>query len=167
MSLDVKLISKTPITKKGTGAFIRENGKTKELTIGEVREKYPNAVIEEKEWETHTVFDANITHNLTDMARAAGIYEACWRPHRLKSNYNIPENDHKAEWAFEDSVETRAKDIIEILERGFEDMKARPEYFKKFDSENGWGTYKDFLPWVESYLKACRENPNAIIKVSR
>ena len=37
MSLDVSLYSKTPISKKGTGVFIRENGKTKELTIEEVR----------------------------------------------------------------------------------------------------------------------------------
>ena len=26
------------------------------------------------------VFDANITHNLTDMANAAGIYGVVWRP---------------------------------------------------------------------------------------
>ena len=51
MSLDVSLYSKNPISKKGTGVFIRENGKTKELTIEEVREKYPNAVIEENEYE--------------------------------------------------------------------------------------------------------------------
>lgn len=147
MSLDVSLISKTPITKKGTGVFIRENGKNKELTVEEVREKFPNAVIEENEFETECVFDANITHNLNKMADAAGIYEACWRPEEIGA--------------------TKASDIIQILEKGFEDMKARPEHFKKFDSENGWGTYKDFLLWVESYLNACREYPDAIIEVSR
>ena len=147
MSLDVSLISKTPITKKGTGVFIRENGKNKELTVEEVREKFPNAVVEKNEFETECVFDANITHNLNKMADAAGIYEACWRPEEIGA--------------------IKASDIIPILEKGFEDMKARPEHFKKFDSENGWGTYKDFLPWVESYLKACREYPDAIIEVSR
>ena len=147
MSLDVSLISKTPIIKKGTGVFIRENGKTKELTVEEVREKFPNAVVEENEFETECVFDANITHNLNKMADAAGIYEACWRPEEIGA--------------------TKAGDIIPILEKGFEDMKARPEHFKKFDSENGWGTYKDFLPWVENYLNACREYPDAIIEVSR
>lgn len=147
MSLDVSLISKTPITKKGTGVFIRENGKNKELTVEEVREKFPNAVVEENEFETECVFDANITHNLNKMADAAGIYEACWRPEEIGA--------------------TKASDIIPILEKGFEDMKARPEHFKKFDSDNGWGTYKDFLPWIESYLNACREYPDAIIEVSR
>ena len=147
MSLDVSLISKTPITKKGTGVFIRENGKNKELTVEEVREKFPNAVVEENEFETECVFDANITHNLNKMADEAGIYEACWRPEEIGV--------------------TKASDIIPILEKGFEDMRARPEHFKKFDSENGWGTYKDFLPWVESYLNACRKYPDAIIEVSR
>ena len=147
MSLDVTLISKTPITKKGTGVFIRENGKRKELTIEEVREKFPNAVIDENVYETECVFDANITHNLGKMAAVAGIYEACWRPEEINA--------------------IKASDITPILEKGFEDMKARPEFFKNFDSENGWGTYKDFLPWVESYLRACKEYPDAIIEVSR
>jgi hypothetical protein len=147
MSLDVLLISKTPITKKGTGVFIRENGKNKELTVEEIREKFPNAVVKENEFETKCVFNANITHNLNKMADEAGIYEACWRPEEIGA--------------------TKASDIIPILEKGFEDMKTRPEHFKKFDSENGWGTYEDFLPWVESYLKACQEYPDATIEVSR
>lgn len=147
MSLDVSLISKTPITKKGTGVFIRENGKNKELTVEEVREKFPNAVVEENEFETECVFDANITHNLNKMADAAGIYEACWRPEEIGA--------------------TKASDIIPILEKGFEDMKARPEYYKQFDLPNGWGLYIHFLPWVESYLNACRKYPDAIIEVSR
>ena len=147
MSLDVSLILKTPITKKGTGVFIRENGMTKELSISEIREKYPNAIVEESEFETKCVFDANITHNLNKMADAAGIYEACWRPEEIGA--------------------TKASDIIPILEKGFEDLKARPEYYKQFDSPNGWGLYIDFIPWVESYLNACREYPDATIEVSR
>lgn len=147
MSLDVSLISKTPITKKGTGVFIRENCKNKELTVEEVREKFPNAVVEENEFETECVFDANITHNLNKMADAAGIYVACWRPEEIGA--------------------TKASDIIPILEKGFEDMKTRPEHYKQFDSPNGWGLYIHFLPWVESYLNACRKYPDAIIEVSR
>lgn len=147
MSLDVSLISKTPINKKGTGVFIRENGKNKELTVEEVREKFPNANVEENVFETERVFDANITHNLNEMAKAAGIYEACWKPEEIGV--------------------TKASDIIPILERGFKDMKARPEYYKQFDSPNGWGLYIHFLRWVRSYLNACKKYPNAIIEVSR
>jgi hypothetical protein len=48
------------------------------------------------------MYSANITHNLGDMASEAGIYEALWRPYRLKEGYNIPEDDHNAEYKFEE-----------------------------------------------------------------
>jgi hypothetical protein len=147
MSLDVYLYTQSPIAKKGTGVFIRENGKTIELTIKEVQERYPNSYIEENEYETNCVFHANITHNLNKMAMAAGIYEACWRPEEINA--------------------TKASDIILILEKGFEDMKNRPEYYKQFNSPNGWGLYVNFLPWVKKYLDACKEYPDSIIEVSR
>lgn len=35
------------------------------------------------------------------MANKAGIYEALWRPHRLKKEYNIAAGDHLQEWDFE------------------------------------------------------------------
>ena len=93
------------------------------------------------------VFDTNITHNLGQMADAAGIYYACWRPEEIGAKH--------------------ANDIIDILEDGLNDMKARPDYYRQFDSPNGWGTYDNFLPWVEKYLLACKENPDAEIEVSR
>ncbi|MEI6556740.1 MAG: hypothetical protein WCL70_14220 [Paludibacter sp.] len=147
MSLDVSLYSKTTISKKGTGVFIRENGNNRELTISEIQEKYPNAEIEVLEYETDCVFQANITHNLGKMATEAGIYYACWRPEEIDAKV--------------------AKDIIPLLEKGFEDMKSKPDYYKQFDSSNGWGIYVDFLPWVEEYLKACKAYPEAEISVSR
>lgn len=113
------------------------------------------------------VYDANITHNLGVMATEAGIYEALWRPHRLKPYYNIPEDDHEAEYAFEKSNPTLAGDIIPLLEKGLADLKARPEHYKQFNAENGWGLYKHFVPFVEQYLEACKEYPDALIEVSR
>lgn len=147
MSLDVSLIFKTPIIKKGTGVFVRENGKTKELTVDEILKKYPNSFIEENEYETDCAFSTNITHNLNKMADEAGIYQACWRPEEINA--------------------VKAKDIISILKKGLKKMKTNPEYFKKFDSENEWGTYEQFVPWVENYLNACIKYPNAIIEVDR
>ena len=93
------------------------------------------------------VFEANITHNLNVMAGKAGIYEACWCPEEIGAN--------------------KAKDIIGILKKGLQDMKRRPEYYAQFDSSNGWGTYSDFIPWIESYLNACKEHPEAKLNVSR
>ena len=94
-----------------------------------------------------TVFDANITHNLGKMADAAGVYYACWRPEEIGCKY--------------------AGDIIPILIKGIADMKARPDYFRQFEPENKWGTYDNFLPWLEKYLAACIENPDAEIEASR
>lgn len=93
------------------------------------------------------VYWANITHNLNKMAREAGIYEALWRP--------------------EEIGKTKASEIVELLEKGLSDLKARPEHFEKFNSPNGWGMYEHFVPFVEKYLEACKEYPDAVIEVSR
>lgn len=119
---------------------------------------------EEKE---EDVYNSNITHNLGEMADKSGIYEALWRPHRLKEDYNIPENDYFAEYEFEEKTTTKAKDIIDFLEKGLADLKARPDYFKKFNSPNGWGMYEQFVPFVEEYLNACKEFPEAIVRTCR
>jgi hypothetical protein len=122
-----------------------------------------NTLIEDED----QVYWANITHNLGKMAKEAGIYEALWRPHRLKEGYNIPEDDYEAERKFEDENETSAKDIIPLLEKGLADLKARPEHFETFNSPNGWGMHEHFVPFVEEYLEACKDYPDAIIRASR
>ena len=111
-----------------------------------------------------TMYDSNITHNLTTMAEKAGIYEALWRPHRLSSDYNKDLDD---EIEFEENCTMYAKDIIEELEEGLEDLKLRPAFFEKFNSDNGWGLYENFVPFVEKYLDACKQYPDSIVKVSR
>ena len=93
------------------------------------------------------VYEANITHNLNTMADAAGIYDALWRP--------------------DENGLVKAGQLIPILEKGLADLKERPEHFKTFDSPNGWGKYIHFVPWVEKYLEACKENPDADVRVSR
>lgn len=93
------------------------------------------------------VYWANITHNLGRMANEAGIYEHLWRPGEI-------------------GIE-KAAQLIEPLTAGLALMKSDPARFKAFDASNGWGTYEHFLPWIEKYLEACRENPDATVKVSR
>jgi len=100
--------------------------------------------LEEKE---ECVYDANITHNLGEMADKAGIYYALWRP--------------------EEIGKTKASEIVELLEKGLTDLKSRPEYFEQFNSPNGWGMYEHFVPFVEKYLEACKEYPETDIYVSR
>lgn len=93
------------------------------------------------------VFDANITHNLGPMAEAAGIYHHLWRPEEI--------GVHKAE------------QLIEPLARGLAFLKADPAKFQALNAPNGWGEYEHFVPFVEGYLQACRDNPDADVEVSR
>lgn len=93
------------------------------------------------------LFFANITHNLNKMAMEASIYQHVWRPEEL----NI----------------TTASELIEPLTKGIADMKARPDHYKQFNAANGWGLYEHFVPWLEKYLDACKEYPDAVVEVSR
>lgn len=90
---------------------------------------------------------SNITHNLNRMAEAAGIYKHLWRPEEIGI--------------------TKAEQLIEPLSAGLERMKAQPEFFRQYDAENKWGTYEQFVPWIEDYLQACKDNPDAAVSVSR
>jgi hypothetical protein len=120
--------------------------------------------LEEKQ---EDVYSANITHNLGKMAGEAGLYEALWRPHRLKEGYNIPEDDHQAEYKFEEENPVRAYEIIPIIEKGLEDMLARPKHYETFNSPNGWGMYEHFIPFIEQYLEALKEYPESFVDCDR
>ena len=93
------------------------------------------------------VYEGNVTHNLTQMADEAGIYQALWRPEEIECHI--------------------AEHLILILEAGLENLKSNPDYFKKYNPENGWGSYEVLINFVEEYLKACKENPDAKIRVWR
>lgn len=93
------------------------------------------------------VFQKNITHNLTKMADAAGIYKALWRPEEIEI--------------------TKAGQLIPILEAGLALLKSEPDKFKAHNPENGWGTYEGLVEFVEQYLAACREFPEGKIAADR
>ncbi len=94
-----------------------------------------------------TIYSENITHNLNTMADKAGIYKHLWRPEEIGI--------------------TTAEQLIEPLRAGLKELRAKPEYFKQFNPENGWGTYEGLCSFVENYLNECVENPDATIEVSR
>lgn len=102
---------------------------------------YPTAT-----YNTEPLYEANITHNLGEMADKAGMYYALWHPDQIGMK--------------------RAKEIIPIIESGLEKLKEQPEYFKQFNSPNGWGMYEHFIPFVEKYLEALKEYPESVIETS-
>lgn len=93
------------------------------------------------------VYEANITHNLAEMAEVAGLYTYLWKPEEMGIAH--------------------AKDLIAPLASGLKLLKSAPEKFKALEPANGWGTYENFVSFVEHYLWACIDHPDAEIVVSR
>ena len=87
----------------------------------------------------------NITHNLTDMAEAAGVYSGLWRPN-------------------ENGI-TKAGQLVPILTEGLTRLKANPVHYHTFDSPNGWGTYDNFVSFVTKVLEHCEAHPNDLVSV--
>ena len=151
MSLDVSLTMKDapPRGHDGSGIFVRENGQTVEISREEWDRRNPGrepVVVPEWNYD-ETVFDANITHNLGRMAAEAGVYDCCWRP--------------------EENGITHARQLIEPLRAGIAAMRADPARFEQHNPKNGWGSYDGFLPWLERYLTACEQYPDATVRASR
>ncbi len=94
-----------------------------------------------------TVYECNITHNLNEMAKQAGIYTAMWHPEQLEIAI--------------------AKNLVPILKKGLDLLEKYPMVFKELNPENGWGCYEDLLYIVEEYLLACGKYPDAVVWVGR
>lgn len=90
------------------------------------------------------VFDANYTHNVTDMWRLAGVYDAL---------YN--------------SEGKLAGEILNELKAGLHIMVTSPDEFKKLNPDNGWGSYESAVPWLRKVIEACEENPDTVIEISK
>jgi hypothetical protein len=152
MSLDIKLKTEKLLKKKKLSQiFIRENGKIKEISEEEwnkrnLLRRQPVKFFSDEE-ETNEVYSDNITHNLGKMAAEAGIYTHLWKPDSI----NI----------------IKAKDLINPLTDGLTLLKSDADKFKKLNPPNGWGNYEVFVEFVENYLKACINNPETTIEVSR
>lgn len=113
-------------------------------------------------------FDGNITHNLNTMADAAGIYEALWRPYELHKDYRSDKTYAYQEYRqFEEDHPMYARDIIDKLKEGLEKLKAAPDEYKIYNPSNGWGEYSNLVSFVEEYLEACINHPDARIHASR
>lgn len=97
--------------------------------------------------EAETLYSSNITHNLNVMAQHAGLYKVLWRPEEIGL--------------------TTARQLIKPLEAGLALLQANQAHFEEYNSSNGWGTYRGLVYFVENYLDACRNYPDATVEVSR
>jgi len=100
-----------------------------------------------------SVYSSNITHNLAIMAgevkvsNGLTLYDVLWRP-----------DEHGF---------VHARNIVYYLDEGLKILLSDPEYYKIFEPENGWGTYKGLVEFVSNYRDACWDNPEAELRVSR
>ena len=104
-------------------------------------------------YHTHTkieraqLYEANITHNLGAMAGVAELYYHLWRPEELGI--------------------TKAFELIRPLKEGLALLKSNPDKFYPYNPTNGWGAYTNLVTFVEEYLAACEEYPEATVEASR
>ncbi len=97
--------------------------------------------------EEEVYFEGGITHNLSTMAREAGLYRCLWCPEELGK--------------------TRASQLCEPLSLGLKYLKGSQDWFEKFSPEGGAGSYQELVAFVSNYLEACLEHPDANVCVSR
>lgn len=94
--------------------------------------------------EAKEVFDVNITHNLSEMAEACGLYDCMWG-----------------------SEPRKAWECIAPLRKGIEELKSDFVKYSKYNSDNGWGNYHDLLRVAKEFLTACETYPQADVSVSK
>ena len=103
--------------------------------------------------EPTSVYSYNITHNLGKMAgevkvsNGLTLYDILWRP-----------DEHGF---------THARNIVYYLDEGWNTLLSEPEHFKQFNPVNDWGSYEGLVDFVYRYRNACRDNPEAELRVSR
>jgi hypothetical protein len=147
MSLDVYLRTRKPVDKYSTNIFVREDGKNRELSIEEAKERFPNANPMLYKISDTCVYTDNITSNLIGMAKKANLYDVLWNPR--ESGY------------------VKAKDLVDSLQEGLKLLKSNPEIYKELNPENGWGTYEQLVNFTQDYLDACLKYPDANVETSK
>lgn len=108
----------------------------KGLTVGDV------IVVHEK------VCDVGITHNLSKMADAVGLYDPLWEP--MEHGWTV------------------ASDITEKLKDGMGKLLDMPTAERtRLNPPNGWGNHQTFLESVNTIMQACIKHPCSVIYASR
>jgi len=86
----------------------------------------------EDDYKDALLHSVNITHNLNEMAKAAGLYEVLWKP--------------------EDLGITFASQMVERLEKGIKKLVENPDKYKAFNPRETGNYIK------EQFCRHCRQN---------
>ena len=55
---------------------------------------------------------------------------------------------------------------LPILHFAWRNLKRNPPHFRRFEPDNGWGTYEQFMPYMTRFYAMARLHPTGIIRVS-
>jgi hypothetical protein len=97
--------------------------------------------------EIKEVYARNITFNVSRMAVKSGSYNCLFEPEK----HGI----------------TLAVQLILPLEKAIRELERRPNYYRRYENKNDWGTFEQFLDFVKEYLKACKEHPDSEITINK
>jgi hypothetical protein len=78
------------------------------------------------------------------MAEALRVYDVLWHPEENGIKY--------------------AKELIPLLEQKYFELIFCKKKYKQYEAVNGWGTYEQFVNFLEKLLIACKEHPEAEIE---
>lgn len=95
------------------------------------------------------IWERNITHNLNQMAKAAGLYGVLWRPEECEPPVVL------------------ARDALPLVRAGLAKLVSHPSEFRKHNPENGWGSYEGLVRFTTAFLAACEEHPLAKVEADR
>lgn len=90
------------------------------------------------------VFESNITHNVTDMARAVDVYRWLW--------------GGEAKYAAE---------LVLPLTVAIAKLRDDRLEYEAMEAPNGWGTLEQFTDWLEEVRDAAALNLNANVEISK
>ena len=149
MSLDISIKANAPVIKNGIGIFVRENGKTNELTAEEAKERGWEGI--NIDFVSEYAWTGNITHNLGKMAsnvtpdgKPYTLYDLLWG-----GKYK------------------HCRDLISKLHVCILYMLMNKEELKKYNPENGWGTYEQLLEFTKEFQMACIDNQDCKIEIDK
>lgn len=91
------------------------------------------------------VFSMNITHNLNAMAEKAGFYKELW---------------------YLSGVRT-CEDLLPYIEAGLAELKWKPNEYSQYSNKGGWGTYEQFIDWLQKLIDNLKIEPKAELFVSQ
>jgi hypothetical protein len=81
------------------------------------------------------------------LSNGMSLYDVLWRP-----------DEHGF---------THAGQILDYLHEGVVKLMKDPDYFRRYNPENGWGSYEGLVRFTKEYYDACMENMEAELRVSR